>query len=629
MIKLDDIKDKSALELLKSYKGKNPYILLMQKEFNKNGKLRLTETQSKYIIDNFNKEPIKINRIIEISEFLGEELKRKENLSFTPKRILIQYILAETEKSLHIYGKVKQNQEKSKMYWVPKTQLIDDPYLEPINIDVDFQKYIDLDTLHRNPYNHQKEGIKFLLSRNGCILADDMGLGKSYQAIIAALESGVEKILIVCPSSVKINWEREINMFTDHTSIISGSKWKPNKFTIINYDILKNFHSLNKRRGKKEKPTDPVIEFKQEIANHKFDLCIIDEAHYLKNPKSIRGKIMSDLCINHGINKVWLLTGTPIANRPMDYFNLLKIIKAPIADNWVFFAKRYCAGKKFFKQLQNGQRKQIWLTDGASNLDELSNKTKNIILRRKKEDVLDMPEKTIIPVLQELSKKAWEQYDKLWDEYIDKKREEAEKNGIEFTDGTLQRDLIELILLRQFIAMEAIPYTIELAENAIEQNQKVIIFTNFTDELLELQEHFGNECVVHYGALSTKEKQNAVDNFMTNPKIKVFIGNIKSAGVGINLTVSNIVIFNSFDWVPGNNEQAEDRAYRIGQNNNVTVYYQLFKDTISLRMWNILQNKKEIISTIMGDTPIKEISEEERMILNYIEQLKKDENEKG
>jgi len=629
MIKLDDIKDRSAINLLGTYKGKNPYILKMQTELKRNGKLMLTENQSKYIIDNFSKEPIKINRVVEISQFLGEEFQKKENLSFIPKKILIQFILAETEKTFHVYGKLKQNQTNSKMYWIPKTQLVDDPYFEPINVEVDFEKYVKLDTLHRQPYAHQKIGVKFLLSRNGCILADDMGLGKTYEAIIAALESGAEKILIVCPSGVKINWEREINMFNDHTSIISGSKWKPKKFTIINYDILKNFHSMDKRKGKKKKETDPVIEFKQEIVNHKFDLCIIDEAHYLKNPKSIRGKIMVDLCVNHQIEKVWLLTGTPIANRPMDYFNLLKLIKAPIADNWIFFAQRYCAGKKFFKTLQNGQRKQIWLTDGASNLDELSNKTKNVILRRKKEDVLDMPDKTIIPVLQELSKKGWEQYDDLWGEYIDKKRKEADESGKVFTGERLQRDLVELILLRKFIAMEAIPHTIELAESAIEQDQKVVIFTNFTDELLELQEHFGKECVVHYGPLSQKEKQASVDNFMTNPKIKVFIGNIKSAGVGINLTASNIVIFNSFDWVTGNNEQAEDRCYRIGQNNNVTVYYQLFKDTISIRMWIMLQNKKEIISTILGDVCSKEISKEEQEIIDYINEIKEGSDEKS
>jgi SWI/SNF-related matrix-associated actin-dependent regulator 1 of chromatin subfamily A len=156
--------------------------------------------------------------------------------------------------------------------------------------------------------------------------------------------------------------------------------------------------------------------------------------------------------------------------------------------------------------------------------------------------------------------------------------------------------------------MEAIPQTIEMVDNMLETDKKVIIFTSFTDELNELAEYFGKKCVTHNGPMNDKEKQKSVDQFQNNPNIRVFIGNIKSAGVGITLTEANFVVFNSFDWVPGQNEQAEDRAYRIGQKNNVNVYYQLFEDTISTRMWETLRNKKDIISTIMGD---KQLSDEE------------------
>lgn len=601
MINLEKLRDKSAITLLEKYEGKNPYIMRFKKKLIKDGKLTLTANQSKYISENYDKDPIKIDRVVRISKFLGEELKKNEEISFIPEKILIEYILAETDKTYHIYGKIKKNQEKGKLYWLPKTQILDDPYFEEINVDVDFEKYAKLDTKGRIPYDHQKSGVKFLLGRNGCILADDMGLGKTYISIVAALESGAEKILIVCPSSLKINWEREINCFCNETAIINGSKWKKSKFTIINYDILKNFHTL--KEPKKGDPEDLVIEFNRQMVNSKFDLVIIDEAHFLKNPKSIRGKIMVDLCVKHDIKKVWLLTGTPIANRPMDFFNLLKLIKAPIAKNWQFFATRYCDGRKFFKTLQNGRRKQIWLTDGASNLDELAAKTKNIILRRKKEEVLDMPEKTIIPVYHELSTSGRRNYENLWDEYLEKRKELGKK-------GSIQRDLVELILLRKHISMEAIPHTIELIEDALEQNQKVIVFTNFTDELLEIHKHFEKQSVIHYGPMSNKEKQMSVDRFQNDDKIKIFVGNIKSAGVGITLTESSIVIFNSYDWVPGNNEQCEDRAYRIGQKNNVTVYYQLFEDTISTRIWSVLQTKKEIIATIMGE---REYNEEELM----------------
>ena len=229
--------------------------------------------------------------------------------------------------------------------------------------------------------------------------------------------------------------------------------------------------------GKKRKEGEPEEVLNRELVNAGYDLCIIDEAHYLKNNESIRGKIMVELCAKHKIERVWLLTGTPVANRPMDFFNLLKIIKSPIANNWKYFAVRYCDGRQFFRTLKNGQRKQIWLTDGASNLEELANKTKNTIIRRLKTEVLDMPDKVMTPMHHILDKKGLKDYDLLWEQYTEKRKLEGKKTN------ELQKDLVELILLRQFIANQAIPYTIEMVENAIEMGRKVIVFTSFTDEL--------------------------------------------------------------------------------------------------------------------------------------------------
>ena len=592
MININDIKGHSAISFLENYAGINPYLRKLKQDYLKNKKIALTDNQTKYILANHDKEPIYINRVIRISSYLGEELQKTEALSFTPEKILIEFVLAETDKTYHVYGKLSTKQQ-SKMYFLPKTQVHDDPYFEPIKIDVDFGPYNEiLAKTGKKLYQHQEEGIKFLLSRNGSILADDMGLGKSIQSIIAALESGAKKILIVCPSSTKINWQREINVFCDDTTIIEGKKWNEAKFTIINFDILKNFHGLIDKKSKNQGILN------RELVEAGYDLCIIDEAHYLKNNDSIRGKIMVELAVKHKIEKVWLLTGTPVANRPMDFFNLLKIIKSPIAENWKHYAVRYCDGKQFFRTLKNGQKKQIWLTDGASNLEELASKTKNIILRRLKTEVLDMPDKVVTPMYQQLDKKGWGEYDRLWDGYIQKRILEGKKTNEE------QKSLVELILLRQFIAAQAIPYTIEMAENAIEMGRKVIIFTSFTEEIEILQHHFGKLGVKHNGPMTSLQKQRSVDAFQENPKVKVFIGNIKSAGVGITLTEGTVVIFNSFDWVTGNNEQAEDRAFRIGQKNDVNVYYQLFDNTISTRMWDMLRNKKEIINTILGENTL-------------------------
>jgi len=376
-----------------------------------------------------------------------------------------------------------------------------------------------------------------------------------------------------------------VQNFCDNVSIITGTYWDPARFTIINYDILKNFHTVKEKNKEYEE-----WELRREIADFNPDLLILDEAHYVKNHKSKRGAILKDLSKNFSCERVWLLTGTPIANRPMDYYNLLSIIDSPITNNWVHYAKTYCEGMRFRKG-----GKYVWVTKGASNLDELASKTKRTILRRKKEDVLDLPEKLITPVYLELENV--DGYKSVWEDYLSKRKLEGKK-------GNPARDLVEMTLLRTFIAMETVPYSIEKAEEALELNKKVIIFCNFNDEMDAFNRHFGNKAVCVRGGMSDKQKQLSVDRFQEDDSCKVFVGQIKAAGVGLTLTKAEIVIMNSLDWVPGNHEQAEDRAYRIGQKETVNIYYMLMDDTIDTLVWDILNEKKKIIGTIMGEDDI-------------------------
>jgi SWI/SNF-related matrix-associated actin-dependent regulator of chromatin subfamily A-like protein 1 len=586
---LNDINTIKALGFLNKYEGKNPYLKKLKRKHFRGG-VNLTETQARYIIDYHDKDPHLINRPIEITEYFGEELQKQHNLKIVPTRILFQFILAETEKAYHIYGKLKRNQKHSDMYWVPKTQVLEDPYWQEPEIEVDFDKYVKMDSKGRFPYNHQETGIKFLLTRNGCILADDMGLGKTYQSSVAALEMDAKKVLIICPSAMKIGWQRELECFGQETSIISGKEWNPAKFTIINFDILKNFHTPKEKRTKKYVEEGNIIN--NHIIEEQFDLVIVDEAHNLKNHKSIRGKIVKEICVDFGNPRTWLLTGTPVANRPMDFYNLLKIINSPITKNLKHYVLRYCDGKIFNKKLKNGKVKQIWITDGASNLEELSLRVRNLLLRRKKENVLDMPDKTITPLYHDLTAKQIIKYENLWDEYMEDRKAKKKK-------GRVDRDLVELGLLRQFIANETIEHSMELINSALEQDQKVIVFTNYNEEQDIIAEKLGNIAVRHNGSMSDIEKQVSVDRFQEDDKVKVFIGNIKSAGVGITLTAATVVVFNSLDWVPGNILQAIDRAYRIGQKNNVSVYFNIFRNTIDARVWESLFDKSEIIETIL------------------------------
>lgn len=584
---ISKLKIVQTLKILSNYEGKNPYILNLKAELKRKGKINLTSTQEEYIKRNKDFEPYKIDRVIPITEYLGEELRKQYDLTFTPQRIYFGFIIGENDKVYHVYGKLKQKDNLT-LLWIPKSQVMIDPYFEPIEVNIDLEPIIANDILDRTPFNYQRDGIEFLISRGKCILGDEQGTGKTYMSIMAAIASGAKKILVVCPASLKVNWKREINLLgVNNVSVVNGYRWSESMFTIVNYDILGNFHTID---GTEE---GGIVKYAN-IINGGFDTLIVDEAHKVKNHTSNRGAIIRDLAVKAGFKRIWLLTGTPVANKPKDLYNLLKIIDHPIAKDWDFYTKRYCEAKNFKKKLKNGKIKTIRVIDGASNLDELNIKIKNHLIRRLKKNVLDLPDKIITPIHYELTESQLYEYETLWENYLIERAKNKKK-------GNPERDLVEIILLRRFISMCAIEHTIEIVDELVENGEKVIIFTTFNDEIKALYDHYGSSSVIHNGTMSDSDKQKSVDRFMNDPKAKVFIGNIISAGVGLTLTISNTVVFNSFDWVPGNNEQAEDRAHRISQKNCVNVYYHLFNDTIATRMWYTLKNKKKVISAILGD----------------------------
>ena len=177
-------------------------------------------------------------------------------------------------------------------------------------------------------------------------------------------------------------------------------------------------------------------------------------------------------------------------------------------------------------------------------------------------------------------------------DWYDENPEESASLTIQFS---------KLMKVRKVIAQEKIKNTIELAENIIEQGKKVIIFTNFTDTLNEIYNHFGKQAVYLDGSCTKFHRQNAVDEFQTNDKIKVFVGNLKAAGVGITLTAGEAVIMNDLSFVPADHAQGEDRCYRYGQKNSVSIYYPIFENTIEGAIYDILAKKKQIFETVMGD----------------------------
>jgi len=416
----------------------------------------------------------------------------------------------------------------------------------------------------RPPYPFQRLGINWLLNKEKAILGDDMGLGKSLQSIIAALELKADKVLIVCPASLKLNWAKEIIPFDKNVSVIHKD-WVPKKFTIINYEGLKKFQD--------------------KIIKHKFELVIADECHYCKNMQSQRSKVFAKIATKS--KRVWLLTGTPMANKPIDFYNLLKICKHELGKNKQVYGQQYCGG-----QLTQ------WGYDynGASNLKELHYKTQNVVLRRKKEEVLDLPAKVRTPMYLELDTKERKRYDQAVDVYYDKKYNESldplhADYGKEFGEGG--EAFVELAVYRKFTAMQKVVdgSTLELINNSIEAGKKVVVFTNYLDVIDTLAGQLGKDCLTLDGRLDLQERQRRVDAFQSNHGPKVMICNFAVASVGITLTKATVAIMNDLSWSPAVMQQAEDRLYRIGQTELVNILYPIYDETIDSIMFDVLKSK--------------------------------------
>ena len=553
-----------ALNILETYSGANNYILKLQQKFNINKKFYPTRSQAEYIVNYSPNTPKVAKKWVDLDQYFAQKIADDKGYIEIPTKVYVEKLLVEKDVSFHIWGKFFERQEVFD-FWVPKAAMLKDNSIK--DVEIDFSKYS-----HRPLMSHQEEAVKRLVVNRRFILADDMGLGKTTATVVGALETGSKKILVICPASLKINWQREISNYTDRSiSIIDGKKWEDADFIIINFDIIKNFHDVANK--------DESI-----ILKSKFDLVIIDEAHYIQNAQAQRTKLINDFV--KIVDRLWLLTGTPITSRPINYFNLLNLIQSPVASNWMAYVKRYCNGFQF-----KAGKRRIWNVSGASNLDELRERTQRQVLRRLKENILDLPEKIITPVYLRLKSK---EYEELMGEYYDwyDKSGEADSLTLQFS---------KLVKVRQVIAKEKINATIELIESVLEQDKKIIVFTNFTNSLELILEKFGKQAVRVDGSCSQKERQLAVDEFQNNEKIKVFVGNIKAAGVGLTLTAGEVVIMNDLSFLPSDHSQAEDRAYRIGQKNSVLVYYPIFDNTIEGIVYDILQKKKNIFETIMGD----------------------------
>lgn len=407
-----------------------------------------------------------------------------------------------------------------------------------------------------------------------------------------------------------------------------AGKWKFNRFVILNYDILDEFYKIPKGRSlaawEETFEKSPMLQY---ITNRKT-LIIIDEAHKLSNSKSNRYKVIRSLINKGKPDSLYLMTGTPLTNDPTNIYCILSLLGDPITDDYKYYMEQYCGafemvhpkdkekrkrivdgyfakkGVVSWKQLNDEEKNElheiirnkcrmIFVPDAkkAGNLEELRDRISHIYLRRTKDD-LDLPEKRIHELYYDLTDEQREKYDKLWDEY---EEEQAELDPTK----EVNKELLEGGLYRRYLSNEMVPYTEKIADKLIAKGEKVVIACCYDEEIYTLKDYYGNTAVLFNGKMDSKQKDAAVEAFMNDDSVMVFLGNIQSAGVGITLTKSCKLIFNDYDYVPASNDQMQDRVHRIGQTRPVDIYYQIFRDTQYQKMWEIVLRKQLTINAVI------------------------------
>lgn len=434
------------------------------------------------------------------------------------------------------------------------------------------------------PFPYQKQGIAYALQKKRCFFGDQPGLGKTLQAIGTAFIAKSWPVLVICPASLKINWQREWKKFTGKDAIILDDRNKNNWYRyfemgccdvfITNYESLKKFFVEDFAGG-----VTRSIRLKPEA--DLFKCIIIDESHRCKSSKTQQSKICYKLC--QGKEYRFLLTGTPSINGPKDLIQQLKIMGR--LDDFGGY-------KSFETNFMQGPRE-------ASNLEMLNWRLCNTcFFRREKAKVLDqLPDKMRQVVNMDITNRKEYQdaerdligYLASYENADDEKLRKAERGKV----------MVQMQKLRQIAAKGKIPAAIEFIQDIMDSGEKLIVFAFLKEVVQEIKNVFPSAVTI-VGDNTSQERQEAVDRFQNDPKCNLIICNYKSAGVGLTLTASSRVAFIEFPWTFADCEQAEDRAHRIGQKDSVNCYYFLGRGTIDEDVWELIQAKKDIANDVTG-----------------------------
>lgn len=397
----------------------------------------------------------------------------------------------------------------------------------------------DLSHVPFTPRPYQIEDAKEMLKHKRLLNANEMGVGKTFECVIAG-ESIPKPKLVICPATLRMNWAKEIRMVNPDADIAIlhnsddfsyGKDW-----TIIGYPSL-----------------DSHIKNLEKVG---FGMLVSDEAHYVKainnagKPTSKRGRLTLHLAKT--IEYVFPVTGTPKTNRNKDLFNILKMVNHPLTQGkWSFmnFGKTYCDGNK---------TRWGWDFEGSSNDETLHDSIKNNMVRHLKSEVLPHITKMRSSLPVEVDLKG---YHAAIEEYIEK---------MESDDG---EQLVRLTKAKQILANNKASETAGFAKDILDQGEKVVIVTAFTGVVKKMEKELSKYNLIKIvGGMSDTAKNQALEDFQDG-NAQVCIMNIVAGGVGITLTAAHHLIFNDMDFVPANMLQAEDRIARSGQTEVSMIYY--------------------------------------------------------
>lgn len=419
---------------------------------------------------------------------------------------------------------------------------------------------------------YQRKGV-FMLKRFGgrALLADDMGLGKTIQALQFMVDWHTYPTVVVCPASLKWNWEREVSRhFGLSAEILEGQKpprinrraLKQPDIVIVNYDILRFW--LNWLQALK-----PC-------------LLIFDEAHYCGNLRAKRTKAVKKLAAS--CEYVLGLTGTPLVNRPAELWSILHIVRPDVYQFFRPFADLYCA-----PQLTPWG----WQFKGATKLSHLHRSLRSsLMVRRTKTDVLhDLPANQQYVLLVDVSDP-----DRYKSAELDFLFWLAKERGI----GTAKRaaaaeELVKWSYLKQLAAELKLKFVMEWIENFLASTDgKLVVFGIHHAVLRPIYDRFRQQAVIIDGSVTGRQRQQRVDSIQKDPRCRVCVGHIKAAGEGLNLTMPEAVLFAEIPWTSTAIDQAISRIHRIGQLQTTTTYFAVARNTIEGRLLDIIRRKARI-----------------------------------